>query len=167
MPALHHREPGVLGAVLDRGDVDCELICDGVHVAPPMCRLVHRAKGPNAVHLVTDSMQAAGMPDGDYRLGGASVTVSRGRALLAGGGSIAGSTLTMDGAVANAVDFLGVSVPEAVALASARPAALLGIADVKGALAPGYDADMVVLDDGLRACGTMVDGRWVVAPGAR
>jgi N-acetylglucosamine-6-phosphate deacetylase len=71
----------------------------------------------------------------------------------------------MDVAVANAVDFLGVSVPEAVALASARPAALLGIADAKGALAPGYDADMAVLDERLRACGTMVGGRWVVAPG--
>jgi N-acetylglucosamine-6-phosphate deacetylase len=167
MPPLHHRSPGVVGAVLDLAEVSCELICDGVHVDPVALRLALRCKGVEAVRLVTDAMQAAGMPDGIYRVGTASVEVRDGRALIAESGSIAGSTLTMDVAVANAVDFLGVSVPEAVALASARPAALLGIADVKGALAPGYDADMVVLDDGLRACRTMVGGRWVGAPGAQ
>lgn len=164
MPALHHREPGLLGAVLDLKDVSCELICDGIHVAPPACRLVHRAKGGAGVRLVTDAMQAAGMPDGEYRLGGARVTVSEGRAIIAGGGSIAGSTLTMDSAVANAVAFLGLSVPEAVVLASANPARLIGCADRKGALATGYDADAVVLDETLRACGTLVGGEWVHGP---
>jgi N-acetylglucosamine-6-phosphate deacetylase len=166
MPALHHREPGVLGAVLDLAEVSCELICDGVHVAPPACRLVYRLKGTGRVRLVTDAMQAAGMPDGSYRLGGASVTVTGGRAVIAGGGSIAGSTLTMDTAVANAVGFLGVSVHEAIVMACRNPAELLAIADRKGALAPGFDADVTVLDDDLAAWATMVGGEWVHGPPA-
>jgi N-acetylglucosamine-6-phosphate deacetylase len=167
MPALHHREPGVLGAVLDLASVSCELICDGVHVAPPACRLVYRSKGLDGVRLVTDAMQAAGMPDGTYRLGAATVTVSGGRAVIAGGGSIAGSTLTMDAAVANAVGFLGISLEQAVVMACRNPARLLGIADRKGALAPDFDADVAVLDDDLRACGTVVAGEWVCPPPAR
>ena len=179
MRPLHHREPGVLGAVLDLPQVSCELICDGVHVAPAALRLAFRAKGAAGIRLVTDAMQAAGMPDGDYRLGAASVTVAGGRATVAGGGAvagggpvagegrIAGSTLTMDVAVRNAVSFLGVSVERAVALASANPARLLGLQRRKGAIAPGMDADLTVLDGDLTACGTIVAGEWVHSRGLR
>jgi N-acetylglucosamine-6-phosphate deacetylase len=111
--------------------------------------------------LVTDAMQAAGMPDGTYQLGAASIDVREGRALIAGEASIAGSTLTMDVAVRNAVAWLGVSVDEASAMASLNPARLLGVANRKGALVAGMDADLVVLDDDLCACATMVEGRWV------
>jgi N-acetylglucosamine-6-phosphate deacetylase len=111
--------------------------------------------------LVTDAMQAAGMPDGIYRVGTASVEVRDGRALIAESGSIAGSTLTMDAAVRNAVRWLGVSVAEASVMASVNPARLLGVADRKGALVAGMDADLVILDDDLCACATMVEGRWV------
>jgi N-acetylglucosamine-6-phosphate deacetylase len=164
MPPLHHREPGLLGAVLDLDELSCELICDGIHVHPATLRLAFRAKGLSRVTLVTDAMQAAGMPDGEYRVGGAAVTVLGGRAEIAGGGSIAGSTLTMDAAVSNAIRFLGISLEQAAVLASGNPARLLQIDHRKGAIAPGFDADLTILDDDLRACGTLVAGEWVYGP---
>lgn len=163
MPPFHHREPGLLGAVLD-GELTCELICDGIHVHPAALRLAFRAKGLSRTTLVTDAMQAAGMPDGEYRLGGATVTVSRGRAEIAGGGPIAGSTLTMDAAVGNAVSFLGISLEEAAVLAARNPARLLGLDHRKGTIAPGFDADLTILDEELRACGTLLAGEWVHGP---
>ena len=164
MPPLHHREPGLLGAVLDLDELTCELICDGIHVHPAALRLAFRAKGLSRTTLVTDAMQAAGMPDGEYRLGSATVTVSSGRADLAGGGSIAGSTLTMDAAVRNAIRFLDISLAEAALLASENPARLLGLDHRKGAIAPGFDADLTILDNYMRACGTLVAGEWVYRP---
>jgi N-acetylglucosamine-6-phosphate deacetylase len=161
MSPLHHREPGVVGAALDLAELNCELICDGIHVSPTALRLVMAAKGREGVRLVTDAMQAAGMADGSYRLGGADVEVVEGRATIAGGGAIAGSTLTIDAAVRSAVEFLNVSVADAVALASSSPARLLGLHDSKGSIAPGFDADLVVLDEGLRCSATMVGGTWV------
>jgi N-acetylglucosamine-6-phosphate deacetylase len=164
MRPFHHREPGVLGAVLDLPEVSCELICDGLHVAPAALRLVYRAKGAAGVRLVTDATEAAGMLDGRYRLGGATVEVREGAVTLAGGSAIAGSTLTIDVAVSNAVRFLGIAVEQAVALASANPARLLGLDDRKGAIGVGMDADLVVLDQELLACGTVIGGEWVHGP---
>jgi N-acetylglucosamine-6-phosphate deacetylase len=164
MGPFHHRDPGVIGAALDMPEVSCELICDGTHLAPAAVRLTYRAKGNTGVRLVTDAMQAAGMPDGQYRLGAATVEVRDGVATLAGGRSIAGSTLTMDLAVRNAVRFLGISVPEAVTLASANPARLLGLDDRKGAIAAGMDADLLVLGEDLLCRATMVGGTWVSGP---
>lgn len=161
MAPLHHRRPGLLGAALDLPELGCELICDGVHVDPLVMRLALRAKGVGGLRLVTDAISAAGMPDGEYRLGSVPVQVRDARATLIDGDSIAGSTLTMDAALANAVRFLGVSVEEAVTLGSTNPAALLGLQDRKGAIAAGYDADLAVLDEDLRAASTMVSGRWV------
>jgi len=161
MRPLHHREPGVVGASLDLEELSCELICDGVHVDPAALRLAWRAKGTGGVRLVTDAMQAAGMPDGSYALGGLPVEVRSGRARSAGGEAIAGSTLTMDGALRNAVRFLRVPVVDASAMASGNPARVLGIDRRKGAIAAGLDADLVVLDDSLRVCATMVEGGWV------
>jgi N-acetylglucosamine-6-phosphate deacetylase len=161
MRPMHHRDPGVVGAALDLPDVSCELICDGLHVAGPALRLAERTKGPRGVRLVTDAIEATGMPDGDYRLGGATVTARDGRAVVPGTNRLAGSTLTMQDAVRNAVLMLGVTVEAAVALASANPARLLGIGDRKGALAPGYDADLVVLGDDLDVERTMVAGAWL------
>jgi N-acetylglucosamine-6-phosphate deacetylase len=165
MAPLHHRAPGLLGAVLELPEVSCELICDGVHVDPVTMRLLYRLKGAAGVHLVTDAIAAAGMPDGaGYRLGRVAVEVVDGRATVAGTDALAGSMLTMDAAVAGAVGLLDVDVAEAVAMASANPARLLGLHDRKGAITPGLDADLVVLDDQLRACGTMVAGEWVYGP---
>ena len=165
MAPFHHRAPGVVGAVLESELVSCELVCDGVHVSAAVARLVHRVKGGEGIHLVTDAMAGAGMPDGVYPLGGRSVRVAGDRAVAVDGTTLAGSVLTMDRAVANAVRMLGVSVADAVAMASSNPARLLGLEDRRGAIAPGMDADLVVLDDELRARGTMVGGAWVLAPG--
>jgi N-acetylglucosamine-6-phosphate deacetylase len=164
MTPFHHRRPGLAGAALELDELGCELICDGIHVDPAAMRLALRAKGVGGLRLVTDAISAAGRGDGDALLGGARVTVAAGRATLTGSETIAGSTLTMDAAVANAVRWLGVTVEQAVAMAAANPARLLGVDDRKGAIAPGYDADLVVLDEDLRACATMVGGRWVGAP---
>ena len=161
MAPFHHREPGAVGAVLDLPGVSCELICDGVHVDPVAMRLLFRAKGVSGMRLVTDAMSAAGMPDGEYPLGGHPVSVAGGRAVLADGESIAGSTLTMEEAVQNAVRFLGVTVEEAILMASANSARLLGMEGRKGEISAGSDADMVVLDDVLAVQATMVAGQWV------
>ncbi len=164
MPPFRHRAPGVVGAALDLPELSCELICDGVHVDPVAMRVICRAKGISGVRLVTDAMAAAGMPDGEYRLGGRPVSVKEGRAVLKGGESIAGSTLTMQAAVHNAVGLLGLSVEEAIAMASTNSAALLGLGDRKGAIEPGFDADMLVLDESLAVQATMVAGEWLLGP---
>ena len=131
MRALDHREPGVLGTVLDDHRLYAELICDGVHVAPPLVRLWLKAKGLDRAILVTDAMSAAGMPDGDYTLGNFIVTVTNGVAQLSadlngGKSTLAGSLLTMDRAVANLQTFTQASLADATRLASHNPAAMLG-----------------------------------------
>jgi N-acetylglucosamine-6-phosphate deacetylase len=161
MAPFHHREPGAAGAVIDLPGVSCELICDGIHVDPVAMRLLFRAKGVSGIRLVTDAMSAAGMPDGEYRLGGRAVSVEGRRAVLAGGESIAGSTLTMEEAVQNAVSFLGVALDDAILMASTNSARLLGMEGRKGEISAGSDADLVVLDDVLAVQATMVAGRWV------
>lgn len=162
MRALHHREPGVLGAVLDLPEISCEQICDGIYVSAPAMRIAHRVKGAAGIRLGTDAIQAAGMPEGEYRLG--SVRVADGRATLVDGDSLAGSTLTMDQALRGAVRTLGLTVEDAIVLASANPARLLGLLDRKGSIAPGLDADLIVLDDDLNCRATMVGEEWVHGP---
>ena len=156
MRPLHHREPGVIGAVLDAPGVTCELIGDGHHVHPAVMRLVHRVKGTERTVLVTDAIEATGLPDGDYRLGAVPITVADGRALTASG-NLAGSMLTMDAAVRHAHDWLGVPLPDALAMAGATPASVIG-AD-KGRIAPGRDADLVILDAELRPVATYMRGQ--------
>jgi len=161
MRPFHHREPGVIGAALDRPEVTCELICDGLHVDPAAMRLAQRLKGSGRTVLVTDAMRAAGLGDGRYRLGHLPVRVRDGRAELEGSGTLAGSTLTMGAAVRNAVALMGVSLGDAIRMASSTPARVLGLQARKGALAPGRDADLVVLDDDLEVSATMIAGRWI------
>lgn len=164
MPSFHHREPGVVGAVLDLDEISCELICDGFHVDPVAMRLLYRAKGAGGIRLVTDAMAAAGMPDGAYELGGRAVKVAGGKVVLASGETLAGSTLTMEAAVQNAVRWLGLSIEEAVLMASTNSARLLGLGARKGAIAEGLDADLLVLDEQLSVKATMVSGRWLAGP---
>ena len=159
MRPLHHREPGALGAVLTAPRVTAEIIADGVHVHPAALRLAHVAKGPRRLALVTDAGQAAGLPDGDYRLGERPIAVAGGEARLPDG-TLAGSTLTMDRAVRVCVEEAAIPLPDALAMATTTPATLVGLGAVSGHLAPGADADLVVLDEGLQAIGTMVAGRW-------
>ncbi|MDQ3406355.1 MAG: N-acetylglucosamine-6-phosphate deacetylase [Actinomycetota bacterium] len=143
MRELHHREPGPVGALLNDPRVMVELICDMVHLSPTIVRLAARAAGERTV-LVTDAIAAAGAGDGSYEIGGLSVVVTDGVPRLAGGSSLAGSTLTMDVAFRNLVA-CGLSVPAAVTATSTRPAALLGLSDVTGSLVKGLAADVVVL----------------------
>lgn len=125
MRPLDHRDPGVIATVLDDDRLYAELICDGIHVAPEMVRLWLKAKGQDKAILVTDSMSATGMPDGTYTLGTFQVQVADGRAMS--DGSLAGSVLTMDRAVANLQRFTGSPLGTAVRLASHNPAKLLGM----------------------------------------
>lgn len=124
---LHHRNPGVPGAALANEHIDCEIIADGVHLAPDIVRLICRCKGKEHTIAVTDAMEAAGMPDGVYQLGGQPVTVRRGEARLADG-TLAGSTLTMAQAFTNLVHF-GVAPEDASCMTSRTPAMSLGLAD--------------------------------------
>ncbi|ATY84259.1 N-acetylglucosamine-6-phosphate deacetylase [Kyrpidia spormannii] len=157
MRGFHHREPGVVGAAMMHGEWTVELIADGVHVHPGAMALLYRAKGADRIALVSDAMRAAGMPDGDYHLGGFAVTVRGGAARLPDG-TLAGSTLTLDRAVQHMVRLCGVPVAEAVAMASEVPARAAGCGHRKGRLAAGYDADFVVLDQDLRVERTFIAG---------
>jgi len=159
MPPFHHRAPGAVGAALD-SDAYVELICDGVHVHPAAVRLVAKAKGYDRICLVTDAVSAAGLPDGEYSLSGLPVHVKGGVARLADG-TLAGSTLTMDRAVKNFMEFTGCSLPEAVRCASLNPARLLGIDDRKGSLEVGKDADLVIFDEGFNVHYTILGGQVV------
>jgi N-acetylglucosamine-6-phosphate deacetylase len=157
MRPLHHREPGLVGAALVSGAA-CELINDGTHTHPAIAGLISRE--PHRLVLVTDAIDAAGVGDGLYTLGGQQVEVQDGRARLASTASLAGSTLTMDDAVRRAVLHGDLPIEVASAAASANPARVLGIGDRVGAIATGLDADLVVLDDDLRLTAVMIDGRW-------
>jgi len=147
MRPLDHREPGVLGTVLDEEDLFAELICDGVHVAPELVRLWLKAKGSRHAILVTDSMAAAGMPDGDYTLGTFAVKVADGRAFSAddltqGKHTLAGSVLTLDRAVSNLQRFTGAPLEVATGLASRNPATLLGLRETIGDISVGMPANL-------------------------
>ena len=140
MRPLDHREPGVLGTVLDTPSLYAELICDGIHVAPALVRLWLRLKADRAI-LVTDGMSATGMPDGQYQLGDLAVTVRDRRcALTASPETLAGSVLTLDQAVANLQQFTSCALETAVRCAGSHPAALLGLADTIGSLREGQPA---------------------------
>lgn len=162
MLPLHHRNPGIVGAVLTE-DVRCELIVDGHHLHPAIPKLVLNAKGLDRIVLVTDAMRAQGMSDGEYELGGQTTIVKGGTARLPGGG-LAGSVLTMNLAVRNFMEATGLPLHRAVLAATRNPAELLGIRNRKGGLEPGLDADMVFLDEHLTVRRTIVRGRTVYLP---
>ncbi|TYB58088.1 N-acetylglucosamine-6-phosphate deacetylase [Nonomuraea sp. PA05] len=164
MPPLGHRAPGPVAALLDDERVTVELVNDGVHVHPAMLRLAYEVAGPGRTALITDAMSATGLGDGDYVLGSMAVRVDDGVARLVEGGSIAGSTLTMDVAFRRGVQELGMSLPDAVQVASLTPARLLGLAGRIGSIAVGKAADLVVLSDSLEVDGVLKDGVWITEP---
>jgi N-acetylglucosamine-6-phosphate deacetylase len=163
MSPLAHREPGTVGALLTDDRVKVGIIADGVHVHEAALRLAHRAKGSEGLILVTDAMQAAGMPPGDYELGQRKVHLEDGAVRLPDG-TLAGSALTMDEAVRNAVRFLVVSLAQAVRMAAETPAAALNL-DGKGKIAVGCDADFVLLDSEGTVLETIVAGETVYERG--
>ncbi|MER5503834.1 N-acetylglucosamine-6-phosphate deacetylase [Streptomyces sp. NPDC002766] len=164
MPTLGHRAPGPIAALLEDERITVELIDDGTHLHPAALQLAFHRAGAGRVTFITDAMDAAGFGDGRYMLGPLEVEVSEGVARLVEGGSIAGSTLTLDRAFKRAVTVDRLPVVDVVAAISANPARLLGMDDRIGSLEPGKDADLVLLDHQFDLKGVMRRGEWVVDP---
>ncbi len=165
MRPFHHREPGCVVAALTAREVTCELIADAVHVHPAAIEMLLRLKGVDKTVLVSDGIPVAGMGDGAFALGGKPVAVKDGIARLADG-TFAGSALPLDAMVRNIVE-LGLAAPaEAMKMATLNPASVIGVADRKGKVASGYDADLVVLSPDLEVKMTFVDGKLVYERGA-
>jgi N-acetylglucosamine-6-phosphate deacetylase len=156
MPSLHHREPGLAGALLADSRATIGLIPDGVHVHPGLIRAVWQAAG-DRLNVVTDAMGAMAMPPGVYELGTFSVTVDDERATLADG-TLAGSIVTMDKAVRNLVAYTGCNSAEAIRTVTTIPADLLGLPH-KGRIVPGADADIVLLTPDLHIAQTIIGGK--------
>jgi N-acetylglucosamine-6-phosphate deacetylase len=143
----HHREPGPVFGLLGAASVVCEFVADGVHLHDGTLAFAAGVTGPARAALITDAMDAAGMPDGSYDLGGQDVVVAGRVARLARDGAIAGSTLTMDAALRQAVG-AGIDLVDAARMAATTPARAIGLAD-RGAVAPGLRADLVILAEDL------------------
>lgn len=166
MSAMHHREPGLPGAAFAHPRVVCGLIADGLHVHPEIVGLAFRMLGPDRLSLVTDSIAAAGMGDGEYRLATRTVYMDGGAPRLATG-AIAGSVLTMNEAFRNALAFTGCTVPEAARMTSTVPARLIGEGRRKGRITPGYDADVTALAPDLSVEAVWRCGEKVYEPAGR
>ncbi len=146
MSGTHHRKPGLAAACLNEPGIHAEIILDGVHVHPQMARLAAHAKGRDGLILITDATAAQGCPDGIYTLGGFQIQVRAPLCTLMDGVTIAGSVLTMNRAVRNAIEFTGMSLVDAAHIASLLPARLCGVQDRKGSIEVGKEADLAVLD---------------------
>lgn len=145
MSGLHHREPGVVGAVFLQEELKAELIADGIHTTPEIVKLAYKIIGHDRLILITDSMRAKCLKNGTYDLGGQDVTVQNGKAVLSDG-TLAGSILKMGGALKNMISFTGCTLADVIQMGSANPAKQLNIFDRKGSIAVGKDADLVILD---------------------
>lgn len=165
MQGLHHREPGTLGAVMIDDRIYGQLICDGIHVHPAMVQLLIRAKGTARTILITDSIRAAGLPDGQYDIGDGQLATVQDGVVRIPSGSLAGSTLTMDMALRNVLDFTGMSLQEVLPMATSVPAEAMHLAGKKGTIRAGADADLVLLDQSLQVRATLVGGEVVYQAG--
>jgi N-acetylglucosamine-6-phosphate deacetylase len=159
MSPLHHREPGLVGAAMEDGSLYCGLIIDGAHVHPAALRIAFAARPRDRFMLVTDAMPTVGSATKAFVLNGEQITVQNGVCVNAAG-TLAGCDLDMAQAVRN-THALGISMAETLAMASANPAAFLGLSDRFGALAPGFQADYVWLDSELKVRGTWIGGQRV------
>ncbi len=160
MKLLHQHFPAIMGAAME-SDIYCEAICDGRHLHPGVVRLLIKTKGLDRVVAITDSIMAAGLPDGNYKLGVNDVVVVDGDAKLASNGVRAGSTLTTGQALKNIMKFTGRPIEEVLQLLTVNPAKLIGVFDKKGSIADGKDADLVILDEENNVKDTFVRGKQV------
>ena len=158
MPALHHREPGPIAAGAERNDVTAEIIADGVHIHPAMVRLAFALFGDDRMILISDSLRACGLGDGEYELGGQQFFVKGNRATIANG-SLAGSVSDVMACMRTAVRTMGIPLTSAVKAATVNPARALGLDGKLGAIAPGYQADAVVLDRDLNIKHVVLRGK--------
>lgn len=149
MPPYSHRAPGVIGAACDNEQVMVELICDGIHSHPSTVRTTFKMFGDDRIVLISDSMEACGLEDGQYSLGGQDVTVKGNLAILTELGNIAGSVTNLMKCMCKAVKEMGISLESAVKCATMNPAKAIGIYDNYGSLTPGKQADVVLLDEDL------------------
>lgn len=157
---LHHRAPGVLGAVLGSDEITAELIADTIHVHPGAMKVLLRCVGTDRVVLVTDAMAGAGLPDGEYELLGFTVTVRDGKATQEDG-TIAGSAAVMNQCVHNVNREVGVPMEQAVQMATLNPARAIGLSNRLGSLSEGKDASLAVIDEDVNVYLTMVRGEIV------
>jgi N-acetylglucosamine-6-phosphate deacetylase len=164
MPPLHHREPGLVAALLTDSRITVGLVTDGVHIHAAMIGLTWCIVGSSRLTLVSDAMAALGMSPGEYLLGGSDVVVDESSARLADG-TLAGSILSLDAALRNLMAFAGCSLQDALPTVTSTPAALLAILDQRGQLAPGLVADLVLLTPDLNVAMTVVSGEVVYARG--
>ena len=162
MRPLLHREPGPLGAIVEADTVRGELIADGVHVHPAALRVMLRALGPERAIIVTDALSCAGLPDAEFTFGGQPARVIDGVARLSDG-TITGSVLTMSQALRNLVELVGVPLAAAVGMLTLNPARSAGVAERKGRLQPGYDADLLIFDRDLQLQATICRGKLAFA----
>ena len=167
MVGLHHRQPGTAGAALTCDEIYAQAIVDLIHLHPAVVKLLVRAKGVERTVLITDAMRAAGLPEGEYDLGGQRVLVRGDEARLKEGGSLAGSTLTLDRALRNVMQATGLSLADALPMATTVPAESIMLGQEVGALKPGYLADLVLMDESLNVRLTMVKGKVVYDPDHR
>ncbi len=159
MPPFSHRAPGVIGAAFDTPGCYVELICDGIHIHPSVVRATFRMFGEDRVVLISDSMMATGMPDGEYELGGQAVRVSGRSATLISDGALAGSVTNLMECMRNCVKSMGIPLETAVKGAAVNPARAIGIYDSYGSLTPGKFANLVLLDDKLEIRAVILKGR--------
>jgi len=159
MTPIHHREPGVVGMAL-LSDAYAEFICDGEHLNPDVVAMSYKTKSRDRFVLVTDSMQAAGMPDGVYMLGELETYVVDGVARIKEG-NLAGSTANLYNCMTNLMKFAGISLEDAVICATRNPAMAAGIYDKVGSIEKGKDADIVILDTDMTIEKTISRGRIV------
>lgn len=156
MPPLHHRNPGPIGAAIDSGAY-VQVICDGLHIHKSVINMLYRTFGVGRMILISDSMRATGLSDGEYEFGGQTITVTDSVARTPEG-AIAGSTSTLIQCVKKAIEF-GIDEKDAFKMASETPAVLLGLN--KGKIAQGYDADFIVLDNNYNVEMTIINGEIV------
>ncbi len=161
MPPLNHRNPGVIGAVRDSGKCHAELICDGVHIHPSVIRATFAMFGAERMILISDSMRATGLDDGEYTLGGQPVSVKGNLATLHDG-TIAGSATNLMDCMRYVVKKAGLSLETAVMCAASNPAKEIGIFDEAGSIAVGKRADFVLLDKELNIVGVYIDGKEII-----
>lgn len=159
MGTIHQHRPSAIGAALE-SDLYSEIICDGFHLHPGIVRLIIKVKGDDKILAITDSIMAAGLSDGEYKLGVNDIVVKDGDAQLASDGTRAGSTLTMDRALRNLIKFTGKDLEDVIRFLTKNQANVLGL-DNKGEIALGKDGDVVILDDKLIPLYTVVKGKVV------